>query len=242
MLGTLDPRVQSVALVAADDSFDVSVAKGTRALLEKAGLKLVVDQQYRENSGDFSSILALIKSAQPDAILWSGHEPEALNFIRQAKSLDANPKYFYSFTVGVPTADFRSALGKDANLAFGMTPWLPSERLKDDWFGDGAQFAKLYKEKFGYDPDYHAASAIADVETVAKAVEAAGTLDPKKVRDAIAKVDFHCVYAHVKFQPNGQIDLPQTVIQIQDGKVTEIYTESFVNKPVYPIPPWDKRG
>lgn len=242
MLGKLDPKVHTVALVAADDSFDVSVAKGTRKLVEKAGLKLATDEQYRENSGDFSSILSLIKSAQPDAILWSGHEPEALNFIRQAKSLDVNPKYFYSFTVGVPTADFRRALGPDANYAFGMTPWLPSEHLKDQWFGDAAQFAKLYREKYGYDPDYHAASAVADVETFAKAVEAAGTLDPKKVRDAIAKVDFDSVYAHVKYAPNGQIDLPQTVIQIQNGQVVEVYTDKFVNKPIYPIPSWDKRG
>ncbi|HEX7968526.1 MAG TPA: amino acid ABC transporter substrate-binding protein [Stellaceae bacterium] len=242
MLGKLDPTVRTVALVAADDSFDVSVAKGTRKLTEKAGLKLVTDEQYHENSGDFSSILSLAKSAQPDAILWSGHEPEALNFIRQAKSLDVNPKYFYSFTVGVPTADFRRALGPDANYAFGMTPWLPSEHLKDQWFGDAVQFAKLYREKYGYDPDYHAASAVADVETFAKAIEAAGTLDPKKVRDAIAKVAFDCVYAHVKYAANGQIDLPQTVIQIQNGQVVEIYTEKFVNKPLYPIPPWDKRS
>ncbi len=242
MLGKLDPKVRTVALVAADDSFDVSVAKGTRKLLEKAGLKVVVDEQYRENSGDFSSILSLIKSRQPDAILWSGHEPEALNFIRQAKSLNANPKYFYSFTVGVPTADFRTALGKDADYAFGMTPWLPSERLTDEWFGNAAAFATLYRQKYGYDPDYHAASAVADVETFVKAIEAAGTLDPKTVRDAIAKVDFHCLYAHVKYAANGQIDLPQTVIQIQDGKLVAIYAESLINKPLYPIPPWDKRG
>lgn len=242
MLGKLDPKVQTVALVAADDSFDVSVAKGTRKLLEKAGLKLVVDEQYRENSGDFSSILSLIKSRQPDAILWSGHEPEALNFIRQAKSLDANPKYFYSFTVGVPTADFRKALGKDADYAFGMTPWLPSEHLTDAWFGNAAEFAKLYKQKYGYDPDYHAASAAADVETFVKAIEAAGTLDPKKVRDAIAKVDFQCLYAHVKYAANGQIDLPQTVIQVQNGALEAVYTDTFLKKPLYPIPPWDKRG
>jgi branched-chain amino acid transport system substrate-binding protein len=242
MLGKLDPRVKTAALVAADDSFDVAVARGTRKLIESAGFKLVVDEQYRENSGDFSSILSRIKAEQPDAILWSGHEPEALNFIRQAKSLDANARYFYAFTVGVPTADFRRALGKDADDAFGMTPWLPSEQLRDDWFGDAAQFAKLYKETYGYEPDYHAASAAADVETFVKAVEAAQTLDPKKVRDAIAKADFDCVYARIKFAPNGQIDLPQTVIQIQNGELVEIYTEKFIAKPIYPIPSWDKRG
>jgi branched-chain amino acid transport system substrate-binding protein len=241
MMMKLNPKPKSVALVAADDSFDVSVATGTRKVLQQAGLELALDKQFRENNADFSSILSLTKSKDPDVILWAGHEGEGLNFIRQAKSLDVNPKLLYSFTVGVPTADFRKALGKDAEYAFGMTPWLPEKALKDDWFGDAEQFAKEYQERFKYPPDYHAASAAADVEAFAKAIAAAGTLDPKKVRDELAKVDFPSLYGHIKFQPNGQISLPQTVIQIQDGKVVPIYAEDFLTKPRYPIPPWSKR-
>jgi len=241
MLLKLTPAPRTVAMVSANDSFDVSVAKGTRELLAKAGLQLVVDQQYPEHNSEFASILSLIKSKDPDVILWSGHEPQALNFIRAAKRLSASPKLLYSFTVGVPTADFRKALGPDAEWAFGMTPWLPSAALKDDWFGDAKQFAKEYQEKFGYAPDYHAASAVADVEVFAKAIEAAGSVEPARLRDAIAKTDFHCLYGHVKFGQNGQISLPQTVIQIQAGEVVPIYGEDFINKPRYPLPPWDKR-
>jgi branched-chain amino acid transport system substrate-binding protein len=241
MLGKLEPKAKTVALISADDSFDVSVAKGTRKLCKDAGLDLVVDKQFRENNAEFSSILSLTKSQNPDVILWAGHEGEALSFIRQAKSLDVNPKLLYSFTVGVPTADFRKALGKDAEYAFGMTPWLPEKDLKDDWFGDAEQFAKEYQERFKYAPDYHAASAAADVETFAKAIAAAGTLDAKKVRDELAKVDFKSLYGRVKFEQNGQISLPQTVIQIEDGKVVPIYSEDFIAKPRYPIPPWSKR-
>ena len=241
MMTKLDPKAKTVSLVAADDSFDVSVAKGTREVLKKAGLEIVSDSQYRENDSDFSSILSLIKSKQPDAILWSGHPPEAINFIRQQKSLAVNPKILASFTVGVPTADFRQALGADANSAYGMTPWSPSPALKDQWFGDAAAFAKLYQEKFGYPPDYHASSAVADVETFAMAIPAAGALDQKKVRDAVAKVDFQSLYAHVKYDEVGQIKIPQTVIQIQDGKVVEVFTDKVLNKPAYPVPSWDKR-
>ena len=241
MLGKLNPKAKTVALVAADDSFDVSVAKGTRKLLKDAGLELSVDKQFRENNAEFSSILSLAKSANPDVILWAGHEGEALSFIRQSKSLDVNPKLLYSFTVGVPTADFRKALGKDAEYAFGMTPWLPEKNLKDEWFGDAEQFDKEYQARFKYAPDYHAASAAADVEAFAKAIAAAGALDPKKVRDELAKVDFESLYGRIKFQENGQISLPQTVIQIQDGKVVPIYSEDFLNKPKYPIPQWSKR-
>src|SRR3546814_2980307 len=84
------------------------------------------------------------------------------------------------------TTLFRS----DANYAFGMTAWLPNPSLKDQWFGDAQQFAAAYKAKYDYAPDYHAASGVADVETIVKAIEKADSLDPKKVRNAIAASNF----------------------------------------------------
>ena len=73
--------------------------KGTRELLNKAGLKTVIDERYSTNASDFSVLLSRIKSENADAVLVAGHETEILNFIRQAKSLDVSPK-LYSFTVG----------------------------------------------------------------------------------------------------------------------------------------------
>ncbi len=240
-MGKLTPAPKSVALLYADDAFDVSVADGTRSLIKKAGLELVLDQRYSTNASDFASLLSRIKSAKPDAVLVAGHETEILNFIRQAKSLDVSPP-FYSFTVGVPSADFRKALGKDADYAFGMTSWLPSASLKDAWFGNATDFAQAYHTRFGYEPDYHAASAVADVEAYVKAIEAAGSVEPQKVRDAIAKVGFDSLYGHIAFDSVGQISLPQTVIQVQDGKVVPIYGQNgFIDKPKYPIVAWNKR-
>jgi len=240
-LGKLNPPPKNVALLFADDSFDVSVAKGTRELLKKAGMQTVLDERYSTNASDFSVLLSRIKSSNVDAVLVAGHETEVLNFIRQAKSLNVNPK-FYSFTVGVPSADFRHALGKDANGASGMTAWLPSASLKDKWFGDAEQFAKAYKAKFGYDPDYHAAAGVAAVEAFVYAIEAAGSLDAGKVRDALAKTNFESLYGHIAFNDKGQISLPQIMIQIQNDQVVEVYSGGkFVNKPVYPLPTWDKR-
>lgn len=240
-MGKLEPKPKTVALLYADDAFDVSVAKGTRGLLDKAGFKTVMDERYSSNASDFTALLSRIKSAQVDAVLVACHETEALNFIRQAKSLGVSPK-LYSFTVGVPSADFRQALGADAEDASGMTAWLPSKELKDEWYGDAARFAADYKAKYGYEPDYHAASGVAVVEAVAKAVEAAGGTDPKKVRDTLAKVSFDSLYGSVAFGPNGQISLPQTMVQVQDGKVVPIYgPKGFVGKLRYPMPDWNAR-
>ena len=240
MAAKLTPKPQTYALVAADDAFDISVAKGTRDLLQKAGAKLVVDQKFADNSTDFSSILSVVRSQNPDAILWAGHESGALNFIRQMKSLDVNPK-LYSLTVGVQSADFRHALGADANGALGMTSWLPDASLKDAWFGDAAAFAKTFQDKFHYAPDYHVAAATGVIETYAHAIQSAGSLDPKKVRDALAKVDFTSLYSTIKFNEEGQIELPQIVIQVEKGDIVAVYTDHFLHQPTYPIGPWSQR-
>ncbi|HEY3919921.1 MAG TPA: amino acid ABC transporter substrate-binding protein [Stellaceae bacterium] len=242
MMTKLEPRVHTLALLTADDAFDVAVRIGTKALAKQSGVNVVVDQVYPENDPNFTSLLALVKSKSPDAILLGGHETEALNFVREAKALNVNPGDMMALTVGVPSADFRAALGKDAESMFGMTPWVASPVARDRWFGDAQQFAQLFARRFGYEPDYHVASAVADVETFAYALEAAGSLDREQVRDAIAKSDFECIYAPIRYQANGQIDIPQIVIQVQDGKIVPIYTDHFLNKPRYPAPGWGKRN
>jgi branched-chain amino acid transport system substrate-binding protein len=242
MMTKLDPSVHTLALLTADDAFDVAVRAGTQALAQRLGIELVVDQVYPEATPNFTSLLALVKSKSPDAILVGGHEAESLNFLREAKSLDVNARYLTSLTVGVPSHDFRIALGKDAEGVFGMTPWVISPVMRDRWFGDGQQFAQLFQHRFNYEPDYHVASAVADVETFAYALEAAGTLDREKVRDEIAKSDFESAYAPIRYQANGQIDIPQIVIQVENGKVMPIYTDHFLNKPNYPVSAWTKRN
>ncbi|MFI5399433.1 MAG: amino acid ABC transporter substrate-binding protein [SAR324 cluster bacterium] len=241
LMTRLKPAPKSVALLYADDAFDTAVAIGTRKQIVAAGLPLTIDEKYSNNATDFSSLLARIKSAQPDAVLVAGHETEVLNFIRQSKSLDVNPK-FYAFTVGVQSADFRKALGADADYAFGMTSWLPSAGAKDALFGDAGKFAADYKTRFGYEADYHGAAAAAVVEAFAKALEAAGTAQPKAVRDAIAKLDFETQFGRIRFNNVGQIDLPQVVVQVQKGKLEPVFGGTgSMTKPLYPMPEWKQR-
>ncbi|MDB5818595.1 MAG: putative branched-chain amino acid transporter substrate-binding protein [Rhizobacter sp.] len=241
MLKALKPQPKSVALLYADDAFDVSVADGTRPMLKRAGFDTVMDERYSTNATDFNSLLSQARSKNVDVILVAGHETEILNFVRQAKSLGVAPK-LYSFTVGVPSEDFRKALGKDADYAFGMTAWLPAATLKDRWFGDAQQFAHEFKAKFGYDPDYHAASGAADVEALVQAMEDVGSIDPKKVRDGLSKVKFDSLYGPVSFNAEGQIDLPQVVVQVQGDALTEVFgAKGFASPAKYPMPAWNAR-
>ena len=87
-----------------------------------------------------------------------------------------------------------------------------------------------------------AASGVADVEALTQAIENAGSVDPQKVRDALAKLNFESLYGRIAFAENGQIDLPQIVIQVQGNDVVPIFgVKGMINQPKYPMPAWNAR-
>jgi len=242
MAATFKPLPSKVALLYADDKFDTSVAEGTRKLVKDkyTQFKLVVDEKYPSATTDFTTLLTEVKAAAPDIVLLAGHAEESLAFVQQAKELDVNAKMMV-LTVGPPTHDFRDALGADANFIYGVPSWAASLNFTDTvLFGTTQNFVQLFEKKYNYEPDYHNASGAADVIVYKEAIEAAGSLDPKAVRDAIAKIDIMTEYGPVKFKENGQIDRGSILIQIQNGKVVVIYP-SEEPKPLYPMPTWSER-
>lgn len=237
----MTPRVQTAALLYSNEAFDRSVADGARQWLKEQKVDKIYDEEYQPATQDFTSILAVIKSKNPDLILVAGHEENALNFIRQSQAADVNPKMAV-FTVGPPTGDFRKTLGKAAEYVYGITPWLPDMEVGGEIFKTARDFDKQFQERFGYQADYHVASGAADVLAFKFAIEKAGTLDPKKVRDALAALDVETLYGRVKFEPTGQIAMGQVLVQIQDGKLVPIYVAGkMAGKPVYPTPRWSQR-
>jgi branched-chain amino acid transport system substrate-binding protein len=235
------PRVQTAALLYSNEAFDRSVADGARQWLKEQKIDKIYDEEYQPATQDFTSILAVLKSKSPDLVLVAGHEENALNFIRQSQAADMAPKMMV-FTVGPPTADFRKTLGKAAEYVFGITPWLPDMEVGGEIFKSARDFAKQFQERFGYEADYHVASGAADVLAYKFAIEKAGSLDPKKVRDALAGLDAETLYGRVKFEPTGQIAMGQVVVQIQEGKLVPVYAAGKpLAKPVYPAPKWGMR-
>jgi branched-chain amino acid transport system substrate-binding protein len=62
------------------------------------------------------------------------------------------------------------------------------------------------------------------------------------VRNNLADIKFNSVYGPISFGATGQIDLPQIMIQVQKGQLVPIFDEKgFIQKPIYPMPAWDKR-
>jgi branched-chain amino acid transport system substrate-binding protein len=237
----MTPPVRTAALLYSNEAFDRSVAEGARQWLKGQKLDKVYDEEYQPATQDFTSILAVIKSKNPDLVLVAGHEENALNFIRQSQAADVNPRMAV-YTVGPPTGDFRKTLGKAAEFVYGITPWLPEMDIGGEIFKTAQEFDKQFQTRFGYQADYHVASGAADVLAFKFAIEKANSLEPKKVRDALAALDVETLYGRVKFEPTGQIAMGQVLVQIQDGKLVPVYVAGkMVGKAVYPTPKWGQR-
>ncbi|MGA7143848.1 MAG: amino acid ABC transporter substrate-binding protein [Desulfobacterales bacterium] len=233
------PFAKKVAIIYSDDKFDVSVAEGTLAKAKEMGYDVAIYEKYTEGASDFSSVLTKVKSAGINAILVAGHTEEAINFVQQEKELNVSP-YILSLTVGPSEADFRKALGKDADYVYGVASWSTQMNFPGYIFKNTATFVKDFKKKFGYDPDYHNASAIADIAVYKDAIERAGSLDREKVRNAIAATNLSTIYGKVTFMDNGQINGTSVVLQILNGEVVQVFPNA-AHAAVYPIPAWSKR-
>jgi branched-chain amino acid transport system substrate-binding protein len=238
---------KTVAIINANDSFSTEVATAAKAKATAKGFQVVYTQSYPSNATDLSGILTQIKTAAsggvPDMIIGSGHESEALTTIKQAKQLDINPK-LWAFTVGPALPDFTTTLGADANLIIGSSQWTPQTQYKGtDLFGTSAKYESAYKAKYNVEPSYQAASATACGLAFQYALKSANSIDPQKVRDALAKLDVTTFYGQLKFASTGENDTkPMVTIQIQSGGLVTVYPASVANANLkYPTPAFGSR-
>jgi branched-chain amino acid transport system substrate-binding protein len=234
----LSPQPKTVAILSADDLFSLEVANGAKSWAEHNGLRVVYFQKYPVGTADLSAALTAIKLLRPDILLGSGHLQESLLIMKQAQTLNVNVNFF-GFTVGPTTPDFVKALGGAAEGVFASSQWTPDVKYQGPVFGTAGDYARVFREKYGFVPDYHPAESSAGALALQLAIEKAGSLDPRKVRDALATLDAMTFYGRIKFDPEGlNIYKPMVAVQIQHGTVVTVWPSTVAaTQAVYPTPP-----
>jgi branched-chain amino acid transport system substrate-binding protein len=235
---------KNVAIISADDAFSKEVAAAAKDYAASHNLPVAYYQQYPSGTTDLTSVLTALKTSGPggtvpDMLLGSGHENEAVTTMKEAKQLHLNAK-LYAFTVGPATPDFISVLGSTANDVLGSSQWTPQEKYNGiDVFGTPTNYAQLYQTEFGHQPAYQSAESTASGLAFQYAIQKAGSIDPKKVRDALASLDITTFYGEIRFDSTGANTFkPMATIQIQNGGLVTVYPSSVANAQLaYPTPP-----
>src|SRR5205085_958304 len=85
---------------------------------------------------------------------------------------------------------------------------------------------------------YPTAEATAACLAMVIAIERAGSLEPNKVRDALAGLDVDTFFGPIRFDPTGKNTAkPMYVIQIQDGKIVTVWPRGSLTQPMRPPAP-----
>jgi branched-chain amino acid transport system substrate-binding protein len=241
----LNPRPKTIAISAASDAFSLEVQAGAADYATAHGIKVVYNNKYPDTATDVSSVISAIKAANPDLILNAGHLQDALLVHKGLKEQNVQAK-LYGYSVGPDTPDFTTALGKDANYVFGGAQWSESVKYHADrpgFYRTAPEYAKAFEAVYHHRPDYHNAESTATCLAFEYALENAGSIDPDKVRDALAKLDVTTFYGLLKFDSRGlNVYKPMVTNQIQNGKLVTVWPAGLAAaKPQYPTPPWGQR-
>ncbi len=188
---------RNVAIVYTNNSWGKPLTDGFQAKFTKLGGKVLLTEGVTESSTDFRTIIAKIKNLDGlDAVVSPTYPKDGGNFVRQAKELGLAKPMYGGDNWGSP--EFLSIA---ANAAEGVFYTAPSESKSPEY----EAFAKRYQAKFSEAPDVFGAYSYDAAMAVFKAIEACGSTDTEKIRDALLKVSFVGVSGDITFHPNGDV-------------------------------------
>ncbi len=230
-----DPSSLRIAMAFENDPFSQDIRKGVMDQAKEYGMKIVVDDKLPPDLSDMTATLTKVRALRPDALLVSGHAKGAALMARQTHEMHIRPPMMA--TTHCDSAKIAENQPEAAEGILCASQWDRSLSYKDKWFGSAEDYAKLFEKTYGVAPPYQSAESSAAVIVYADALKRAGTLDPKKVRDAIAATDLDTFYGHIKFNDAGMnIAKPMVLYQVQSGEYKVVapskWAESKLNYPL----------
>jgi len=238
-------KLSTLAFVYENGDWGKGMASSWKKLAEQGGYKVVLDEPYPSTATDLSPVAQKIKRANPDVLMLVSNAADAILLTNTLAELKVKPKAIISSAGGHADPSFMKAAGKNARYLFDIVEW------ETDVNKPGAKETNAkFKTRFGYDLTGESVDAYAAMYVLADALERAKSLDPKAVRDAIAKTKLDkgpamiVAYNAIEFEESGQNKNASLVmVQINDiGKGMEritVWPKSARRanyKPVFPTP------
>ncbi len=228
-------------LVAAhhQDLHGIEYAGGVVPALAGAGVEVLIYKSFPMGAKDLSPLLKEMKAAKPDAAFFFCYPPESILITKQSIEIGFNPKLLYC-TIGIAFSPYREIFGADVvEGVMGAGAWnpkVPYPGAKEFWDRmvafSGAGGTDWYGNAWCY----------SSVQVLQQAIEKAGTLDRKKIRDVIASETFDTVIGPVRFENQFNVQSPGEVGQWQKGEFEVVAgKEKRTAEPIYPKPPWPKK-
>ena len=229
------PSEIKFALAMENDPFAQDVRAGVLEDIERLGMRVVIDDQLPPELNDMSATLTKVKALKPDVLVISGHEKGAMTAVTQMKALNV-----YVPIVAMTHCDSAQLAEKlpASEYVLCAMQWHRSLNYVGDLFATPSDFATEFKGAYGYEAPYQAAQSAAAVEVFADAFKRAQSVDPAKIRDALAATEMETFYGKVKFDASGRnVAKPMVLSQVIDGEYIIVWpVERATRAPILPRP------
>lgn len=227
-LASVKDQIRTVAIAYENFLFTQSLRSALLPKLERAGIKVIADEQYPLAAQDFTSLLTKIKAAKPDAFLVLNIMPSSVYMTRQMAEIGFKPR-LYAVNIGpMFTEEF---VGKLGGITEGIVEngfWhqdLPYEGARE--FYD--RFVARYKKNPSTDAAYgHISSQI-----LQQAIEQAGTLDRERIAATLHSGKFATILGPYEYDQSG-VNKHQLsfLAQVQSGKRVIVWPKAVSRAPV----------
>ena len=189
-------------------------------LAKKFGYDIVQNAEFPVDNTQFTSIIGDAKSKGAEVVLVDAITPQAVAIRKQMAASGYTPKVL-NIEKGAEPVQFAEALGKlsDGVLVGGY--WDPSFP-----YPGAADLAKAFETETKLSSSQHIADSYAAAQVLLDGIAAAGSIDPAKINEALAKTNKTYVVGPVKFDENHTAKLPVVSLQWQGGKTVVIWPKA----------------
>ena len=238
-------KVEKLAFVYENGDWGKGFAGQWKKLAEAGGYKVVLDEPYPSTATDLSPVVQKIRRSKADVLMLVSNAADAILLTNTLADYKVKLKAIIASGGGHADPSFIKATGKNSRYLFDIVEW------ETDVNKPGAKEANdKFKAKYGQNLTGEAVDAYLAMYVLKDALERAASLDPAKIREALAATDLKSGpgmivgYDSVKFDKTGQNENASLVmVQINDiGKGLERITiwpkaaRRAGYKPVFPMP------
>lgn len=210
-----------------DSSFGTAQSEHFREEAKNHDVQVVKDIPYSSSTTDLSSEVAQAIASGADILLSTGYAPDSLLLLKTLKEQGAK----FKAIVGVDSAGwyndrFADQAGDLIEKVLDSGSY-PTNYTSEDY----KAFTKAYEAAYGAEPSGGAVMSYVSARVLMEAIEKAGSAEPEKIRDSLAKNTFSgylLTQKEIKFNDVGQNEgIVPITYQFQEGSRQVIYPEEF---------------
>ncbi len=234
-------KPKTIAVLYESSDFGTSGAEDMVKQSQKAGMKVLVKEQYEKGAVDFKPILSKVKAARPDVIYMVSYVMDAALLMRQIKELRIDANLYAGGAAGFAIPEFIQNAKEASDLVVTATLWSPQVA-----YPGAKEYAEKYKKLYKDYPSYHGAEAYSALYVIKDVLERAKSWKPDDIRAAFKTTNIMTAFGPVKFEDKdgytNQNFMDTLVMQVIKGKHETIWPAKYAStKYVYPIPKWRDR-